>query len=53
MHFIAVKSLSASLENGPEPVKKARKKRQAKDVAPAVTTDVSIEAVSLKERDGI
>ncbi len=53
MYFIAVKSLSASLDKGLEPAKKVRKKRQVKDVAPGVATDASIKVVSLEERDGI
>lgn len=53
MIFLAVKSPSTSLEDGPKPVKKARKKRQTEVVASIVTTDASPVAVSVEERDGI
>ncbi|KAF9499857.1 hypothetical protein BDN71DRAFT_1480497 [Pleurotus eryngii] len=49
--ILAVKSPSTSLEGGPKPVKKARKKRQTEVVASTVTTDESPAAVSLEERD--
>ncbi|KAF7437022.1 DNA mismatch repair ATPase msh1 [Pleurotus ostreatus] len=45
-----LKSPSTSLEDGPKPVKKARKKRQTKVVA-SITTGASPAAVSVEERD--